>query len=563
MGVTRNIHALIFLGVISLGVFLRLIGLDFGLPHLYHADEPIVVNHALAYGSGDLNPHFFKIPPLVSYLLFLCYGLYFLVGALFGAFGSVADFERLFFSDPSSFYLLGRFIFGASCGVATIWALHQLARRFYSDSHALIVSFFLATNFLHVRDSHFVYVDIPLILILVLALHQILTICEMKKRSDLYVFGLLLGTAAAVKYNGVFIVAPFLVGYVMCYGVKDLLLNRNVHVTGLISAIVFFVLNPFALLDFQNFTRELTAQAGSEGSTGMLHHIKYSLTGGMGAPLLITSVLGMVLGFVRKNTTAITLGAFVIPYYVVLCLFSQPYDRYALPLIPVLLLFSSDFIVTACKKLNASKIMIACVTLLIASPTVVKSYLSSQILQQADIRTVAKNWVEENLKEGSRIGLDVKFFTPELTPAANQLMSKREDVDRSTSTSEAQLRRLEHLIQIGETEKRRHFHLQYLTDDPSAEQFLFSKPAIRKDIEELKAAQIDFVIIAKHDKDRNAVFFDDLASSGTLIKRFSPYKDKNLQWPIDHQPLTGAPFTWSEIHARERNGHIIEIYELA
>ena len=67
-------------GILLLALALRITGIQFGLPHLYHADEPIVVNHALAYGAGDLNPHFFKIPPLVSYLLFVVYGAAYLIG---------------------------------------------------------------------------------------------------------------------------------------------------------------------------------------------------------------------------------------------------------------------------------------------------------------------------------------------------------------------------------------------------------------------------------------------------------------------------------------------------
>ncbi len=52
--------------ILAAGFVLRAAAVQFGLPHLFHADEPIVVNHTLAYGTLDFNPHFFKIPPLVS-----------------------------------------------------------------------------------------------------------------------------------------------------------------------------------------------------------------------------------------------------------------------------------------------------------------------------------------------------------------------------------------------------------------------------------------------------------------------------------------------------------------
>ena len=80
----------------TLAFALRLWSVNFGLPYIYHADEPIVVHHALAYGTGDFNPHFFRIPPLVSYLLFICYGIYFLMGSALGFFQSIQDFEQLF-----------------------------------------------------------------------------------------------------------------------------------------------------------------------------------------------------------------------------------------------------------------------------------------------------------------------------------------------------------------------------------------------------------------------------------------------------------------------------------
>src|SRR3989338_10956329 len=109
--------------ILIAGFALRMWGIDFGLPFLYHADEPIIVNHALAYGSGDLNPHFFKIPPLVSYLLFVCYGIYYLIAHLSGFVANTDEFLSIFVSDPTSFYLVARIIFGAVCGTATVYLL--------------------------------------------------------------------------------------------------------------------------------------------------------------------------------------------------------------------------------------------------------------------------------------------------------------------------------------------------------------------------------------------------------------------------------------------------------
>ena len=61
--------------IISVAFLVRLTGINFGLPFAYHDDEPIIVNYALAYGTGDFNPHVFKMSPFLSYLLFFLYGI--------------------------------------------------------------------------------------------------------------------------------------------------------------------------------------------------------------------------------------------------------------------------------------------------------------------------------------------------------------------------------------------------------------------------------------------------------------------------------------------------------
>src|SRR3989338_10346766 len=99
-------YGLIIAFILAAAFSLRIWGIRLGLPELYHADEPIVVNHALAYGASDLNPYFFKIPPLISYLLSTAYGFYFILGHIMGQFSGVDNFARLFLTDPSSFYFL-------------------------------------------------------------------------------------------------------------------------------------------------------------------------------------------------------------------------------------------------------------------------------------------------------------------------------------------------------------------------------------------------------------------------------------------------------------------------
>src|SRR3989304_1548012 len=80
---------------------------------------------AMAFGTGDLNPHYFIYPSLYMYVLFIVYGMTYIGGRLLGAFGSTDDFIRLFFTDAPIFYLPGRLI-AAFGGVATGWMVYKL-----------------------------------------------------------------------------------------------------------------------------------------------------------------------------------------------------------------------------------------------------------------------------------------------------------------------------------------------------------------------------------------------------------------------------------------------------
>src|SRR6187549_128386 len=94
------------LGVVCLlALALRLFALGYGLPATYNPDETPILNRALAFAKGDLNPHNFLYPSLYLYALFGWEVLFFVVGRVAGLYHSVADFQHEFFTDPSRLFL--------------------------------------------------------------------------------------------------------------------------------------------------------------------------------------------------------------------------------------------------------------------------------------------------------------------------------------------------------------------------------------------------------------------------------------------------------------------------
>ena len=115
--------------IIALALLLRVWGLGFGLPYVYHQDEAIVVNHALAIGAEGWNTRTYLPPQFSSYALFIVYALFFLAGRVSGLFHNATDFAVMFLKDPTVFYLIGRFFLGAAFGTATIFILHRKLNR--------------------------------------------------------------------------------------------------------------------------------------------------------------------------------------------------------------------------------------------------------------------------------------------------------------------------------------------------------------------------------------------------------------------------------------------------
>ena len=549
--------------VLAVAFILRLWGVNFGLPYLYHADEPIVVNHALAYGTGDLNPHFFKIPPLVSYLLSLCYGIYFAIGRITGFFHSARDMERLFYSDPTFFYLCARIVFGTLLGTASVFLLWRLVKRFWNPEAALWAGFFLAVNFLHVRDSHYIYPDIPLVFVSLLAFSVFFRIADGVRPPESvtgsvpvklhFLAGGIIGLAAAVKYNGVFLTIPYL--WISFRNIPWKKWPACFAPACLGAVAVFFVLNPYSILDHAYFLKEVTEQSAANQGGTVFHHLTYSLAGAMGWPMLILSVLAMLGGLVSRSCRAQTTAVYIAGYYIVLCRFGQPYDRYVLPLIPFMLIMAVELLL----RIKARSIMLFGILLpFLVLPAVIKCVHWDLLMSKPDVRTIAKAWAAEHIPPGSRLALDWGFYMPRLSFSAAQLEKKREKA-QSTFQSAGKLRRIEALLS---QQDPRSYELHFLSKAPEGATFLFGEPLVPFDMTELRRRGIEYVFLIEALRPEEDLFFRELRNNADRVMTFSPYRNPSDLTLHDPITMTGGPFLWSDISPRERNGYPISIYRI-
>ncbi|MBI3316938.1 MAG: glycosyltransferase family 39 protein [Candidatus Omnitrophica bacterium] len=559
---TRSTTPLLLAAILLAAFLLRFWGIQFGLPFLYHADEPILVNHALAYSSGDFNPHFFKIPPLVSYLLFFVYGILFFVGKLIGTWQNPQDFETLFYSDPSLFYFSGRLLFGALLGTLSVGALYRMMQYHWGKKKALLGALYFAVAFNHVKNSHYLYADIPLGFVLILAFHEILKFEVYPQGIRSLKIGALMGLAGAVKYNGIFIAFPYLLSLLGKRSFRQVFLHF--FAAAFCAAVVFLLLNPFALLDYGHFLREIIQQSKSHGPVGLFHHFLYSLKGGLGSPLLCLSLLGLLKSFHPWDKKRVSVSFFIVAYYLLISFKGQPYDRYVLPLLPFICLLAADASEWIIERIKWGKrFAIYFVILGAIFYPLLSSVLYDQIMSQQDTRTLAKNWIEANLSKETVIALDSDFFMPRLLPSEKQLEQKKLTILESGHHYESKLRKLNYLLsQTREGESR--FELYFMTGEgPDSLRFLYATPTVAYDWEALKSKGIRYVLIAALQKTRNPPsFFEPLSSHAKRIQTFSPYRNPEIEYALDAISMTGGPFTMDELLSRQRPGPILQLYEI-
>lgn len=555
--------------ILALGFVVRLYGVKFGLPGLYHADETIVVNHALAYGTGDLNPHFFRIPPLISYLIFFEYGMYYLLGTVFGFFSSVVDFQNQFLKDPTSFYLIGRITVGVLAGTVSIYFIYILGRRVFSETVGVISALFLSLTFLHVRNSHYIYLDTMMVLFIILTHIFIYKFLETGLKRYCVLAGFFAGVATAVKYNAALLLVPLVLGHLMYYlankdSGKIRSVKTNIVLTFVSMGLTFIVLNPYCILDMKFFLASFAEETHSQGGVGFFHHLKHSLFHGLGMPLFALSLIGLFSSIFSLSRKLIILISFPLVFYLINANFSQPHARYVLPLIPFMLILAARLIESAILRKGVStlrvKILIASVSIAVIMPSGIKSVYSDYLFHRKDTRTLAKEWIEDEIPYGSRIALDHSFFSPRLNHDREQLEEKLKYVlQKQLGTAKENKIRL--LMTLNDV--RPHYSLYFLNDHGNSKTFLFAQPFLPFRFNELVGSGVQYVIVSNEKlSGSNVPFYSELKRKGEVVAKFTPYRDKTRDSPVENVTRTAGPLKSKEVYARVRNGEIITIYSI-
>jgi dolichyl-phosphate-mannose-protein mannosyltransferase len=408
------------------GLALRAWSASYGLPDLYHPDEPRIVERAIRFHQGDLNPRFFNWPSLYMYVLAGVYGVVF-AGSRDGVAGA-------FGRDPSLFYLVGRLV-TALFGTATLVILCLTGRRAYGRAVGILAAGFLAVDLLHVRDSHWVTTDVPLTFLVTLGTYYSLRYWVEGRLTVAGAAGLVTGLAASMKYPGGLTFLALLAAHAARQTNQPLwrrLAGRDTLAAAGFAAGGFVLGTPFALLTPVAFVRGVldelrevhTVQFGNEADApGYLFHLAYSLPAAMGWPLYLLALAGLVWALAVRGAREIVLLAFAVPYLLVIITWSSRFERYVIPVLPTFLLLAAIAVVRGVGWLaergplverygpRVVRAAIASVALVIVAPALGRVAAYHHLLAQPDTRMLGADWIERRVPPRTRIALEPYSLT--------------------------------------------------------------------------------------------------------------------------------------------------------
>ena len=401
--------------LLVLATAVRFYGLRFGMPHVWaRPDELVVCDIAQRFLTGDLNPHFWSYPTLFMYLLAaLDYG-YYLFGRAAGWFRSIEHFLALWKVQWTPFFMIARVV-SATSGAATVVVVHRLSARLFDRLTAGVAALLFALAFLHVRDSHFGVTDVTMTFCVTLSF-LFLARAAFEDRTKLFaVAGAIAGAGASIKYNVALMAVPLAAAVFVTARGRWRLAGIRVALFGLLFVTAFVAGSPYSVLEPSSLfngligeSRHVALSHGFDLGRGGFYHLVFSLRYGLGIPLLVAGVGGMVWLFNVDWRKGLVLASFPAAYYLLLAPTRTVFVRYMIPLVPFLCA-SAAYATTAAARSIARRFRLPAapaaivIAVLVIAPSAASVVQIDRLFAATDSRLLLADWIRANVKPGSSV----------------------------------------------------------------------------------------------------------------------------------------------------------------
>ena len=533
----RHTSLVILIAIATVAFGLRIFGIGYGLPGVYNPDETPILNRALTFAKGDPNPHVFVYPTLYFYALFAWEGLYYVAGRAAGTFGSLADFQRAYFVDPSGHFLAGRLL-TVLCGILTVIGVYALGRRLYDRATGLVAAAFMAVAPVAVRDAHYVKLDLPVTFML-LAAHLslarlVVDPAAAARRRTWLVAGFMAGLAVSTQYYVAFVAFTGL-AVAIAHGSRTRDWTRTTQLLlwcGLAATAGFLLGTPFILVDLSKAISDIAhvrevdidRAAGGGPFNALGPYLQILYRDALGWPVALAAVVGSVWVMLSDWRRGLFLLAFPLTYLAFIAN-TVPMSRYVNAMLPYVVI-AAAFAVVRIAALAGSRQALAAgaAGVLLAVPGLRESLRWDLFLRQDDTRTEAWNYIHAQIPPGSSI-----LIEPQSVPLRQSPEGLREAL-RFHRIREADTPEKSRQMQALDPYPQPAYRLVYLGDGGrDIDKVYISQTAFAGggDLAVLHRFGIKYVVLKQsHQKNPELRGLEEaLARHARLVAEFSPYRE--------------------------------------
>ncbi len=434
---------LIFISLISILLYTRFVGLDWGLPYPMHPDERNMAAAIQQLSCEDssfqncLNPHFYAYGQFPLYLAYFLVKIYHIA---LSAINSPVGFEEAtmalrYISAMSSVFTV--FILWKTLKLITNYEL-RITKNVQNDkkhndwfTFVIRYSSFLIFTFspVLIQFAHFGTTESLLMVFysLVAYLSLLFLNKNISTRAFVVYAGIACGVALGTKVSAaVFVVIPFVI---LCWYYFTSDVNRKLlHICffstkfALITAVFFLVTSPYNFISMEEFlgSMKYESEVGFGkyipfytkqfvNSVPVIFQAKYIFPYVLGMPIFILFLLGFILLPWKNKFINVLRIAFLIAFIPNALVFAK-WTRFIAPAYPIMIVIAAIFLVKSYelgvaslrnKKNFRIGFNVLCFMFYVSCLLPGIAYLS--IYRNTDVRFTASQWVMKNVPANSFI----------------------------------------------------------------------------------------------------------------------------------------------------------------
>lgn len=434
----RN-YIFLLLIIIFAGIF-RFYGINYDLPYVFNVDEPYIMDKTVEVADGNLRHGVVIRGSLPYYVNGLAIKLVTIINpSLLKGQKTIRDAYKI---DKIPFYIIGRTI-SSFYSIAEIIVLFFIGKLIFNSSIALLAAFFTSISNLSINYAHQITPDTALSATILATLYFAVKASLRNNYRLFFISAFFVGIATAQKLTGILLLPIFFILFISSKLFRKLTLYSKI--LSLLSFIVciffaYFLSYPYLFQDINKIIYEWQWEnqntiwwnqliINNIGILGRIGEYFYWLRTGTGSFLFYLSIVGIIISFLQKQFILTLLSLFMMIFLIGISIPIPYYDRWVIPLIPFMSLFTAKLFFELLLKFQKrnSPLFFYILLILISIPPLLRSIFFTLTFASSDTRILEANWVQENNIMESDILRDL--YTSVTIPKEGKMLTRISESD--------------------------------------------------------------------------------------------------------------------------------------